>query len=79
MPRVIAKKYNGDAAIEARFSGVKKILEQLVQGPERLRVGIQPEGKMPIWEGTEILDSADKKVGYISSGGYGLHSDSVYF
>jgi len=55
---------------EANFAGAEKILGQLKSGTYILRVGIKPEGKAPIRENTELFDG-DKKVGVITSGGFG--------
>ncbi|MDE1153395.1 MAG: glycine cleavage system aminomethyltransferase GcvT [Micavibrio sp.] len=55
---------------EANFPGADKILGQLQGGTYILRVGIKPEGKAPIRENTELY-VGDKKVGVITSGGFG--------
>ncbi len=57
------------------FCGAEKILAQLKDKPSRLRVGIKPEGKAPVREGTEILSSEGKKIGVITSGGFGPSVD----
>ena len=56
---------------EGGFCGAEKILGQLEKGTSRLRVGIKPEGKAPVREGTEILSLDGRKVGVITSGGFG--------
>jgi aminomethyltransferase len=53
------------------FPGAKAILRQLADGPERKLVGIRPEGRAPAREGTEILDSAGRGIGTVTSGGFG--------
>jgi len=55
---------------EANFPGAEKIMKQLEGGTYILRVGIKPEGKAPIRENTELF-VGDKKVGVITSGGFG--------
>jgi aminomethyltransferase len=55
---------------EANFPGAATILDQLENGPKRRRVGIQPEGRAPAREGTEIA-SGGERIGAITSGGYG--------
>ncbi len=57
------------------FCGAEKILAQLKDGPSKLRVGIKPEGKAPVREGTEIFSPAGKKIGVITSGGFGPSVD----
>ena len=56
---------------ESDFPGARRILEELIEGPKRKRVGIRPEGRAPAREGTEILDAGNATVGEISSGGFG--------
>jgi len=56
---------------EGGFCGAEKILGQLEKGTTKLRVGIKPEGKAPVREGTEILSADDRKIGVITSGGFG--------
>jgi aminomethyltransferase len=53
------------------FAGAKRILRELEQGPSRKRVGIRPEGQAPAREGTEIQDAAGRKIGTVTSGGFG--------
>lgn len=60
---------------EGGFCGAEKILGQLEKGPARLRVGIKPEGKAPVREGTEILSADGRRIGVITSGGFGPSVD----
>lgn len=53
------------------FPGFAKIKAQLADGTQKLRVGIRPEGKAPLREGTEILSPEGKKIGVVTSGGFG--------
>ena len=52
------------------FPGADIILRQIEQGPDRIRVGITPEGRAPMREGTELFNG-EEKVGVIKSGGFG--------
>lgn len=52
------------------FPGAKIIHEQLRQGAPRKRVGLLIEGKQPVREHYDVYDSADDKIGFITSGGY---------
>jgi aminomethyltransferase len=52
------------------FPGDSILREQLRDGPERLRVGIRPEGRAPAREHTEIHDEGGR-VGLVTSGGFG--------
>ena len=53
------------------YPGDKVIAKQLATGTVRKRVGILPEGKAPIREGTEFFDEDHNVIGYVTSGGYG--------
>ncbi len=56
---------------EGGFLGEKRILEEIVSGPQRKRAGIQPVGKALAREGTEIQNAAGDAIGHITSGGFG--------
>ena len=56
---------------EDEFPGADVVLGQITNGVARKRVGILPEGKAPAREGTDITDADGKKIGVITSGGYG--------
>ena len=56
---------------EDEFPGASVILGQIANGAPRKRIGILPEGKAPAREGTDITDADGKKIGVITSGGYG--------
>jgi len=68
---VIAKKYRNENPAMAQFPGADRILKQIRLGTDRVRKGFRPEGKIPVREGTIILDSQGAKAGIITSGGYG--------
>ncbi len=68
---VIARKYRSDPSVPAKFLGANKIMSQLASGPDRIRVGFRPAGRIPIKEGTDVLNGEGTKVGIITSGGYG--------
>ena len=59
--------------LEGGFPGAAPIQSQLAEGPERLRVGLLPEGRAPMRDGTLLFDSetAATPVGTITSGGFG--------
>lgn len=56
---------------EANFAGAAQVMKDLADGVYTLRVGIKPEGKAPMREGTELFNDAGQKVGVITSGGFG--------
>jgi aminomethyltransferase len=53
------------------FPGAARVQKELKDGASRVRVGILPEGRAPAREGTEIRDTSGKKIGTITSGGFG--------
>ncbi len=54
------------------FPGDTVILDQIAEGAKRRRVGLLPEGRAPMREGTELFASEDgDPVGRITSGGFG--------
>jgi len=56
---------------EGGFAGADIILGHLADGPGRKRVGLQPEGRAPLREHTEVIDADGNPVGEITSGGFG--------
>ncbi len=56
---------------EGGFPGYDIIRNQLDTGVSRRRVGIRPEGKAPARDGTEIIEGSGRKIGIITSGGFG--------
>lgn len=52
------------------FPGGEVIRAQQDNGPERLRIGIRPEGKAPVRAGTSLRDAQGTEIGRISSGGF---------
>ena len=53
------------------FPGAGRILHELAAGPERRRVGLLPDGRAPMREGTELFDPDGTPLGEITSGGFG--------
>ena len=53
------------------FPGAARILQELSQGPERLRVGLRPEGRAPMREHTAVFAEDGTPLGDITSGGFG--------
>ena len=53
------------------FPGAARIMEELANGPERLRVGFRPEGRAPMREGTQVFDPDGTPLGEVTSGGFG--------
>jgi aminomethyltransferase len=60
---------------EGGFVGDAVVQRQIAEGPERLRVGIVPEGRAPAREGTEVLAKDGTVIGTVTSGGFGPSFD----
>ena len=56
---------------EKNFAGAERILDQIEKTPLRLRVGLKPEGRAPVREGVELFSLDGKKIGIVTSGGFG--------
>ena len=65
------RRTGGDRA--GGFPGAGRILPELTDGPARLRVGLRPETRAPMREGTQLFAAQDATdpVGTITSGGFG--------
>jgi len=59
------------------FPGDAVILAQIAEGALRRRVGLRPEGRAPMREGTELLETGEgETIGAITSGGFGPSLDA---
>jgi aminomethyltransferase len=67
----IGKARRPGAARAGEFPGAADIFAQLAAGPARRRVGLAPEGKMPVREGEALFDEENTAAGRVTSGGYG--------
>lgn len=69
----IQKARRAGGARAGGFPGAARILRELAEGSTRLRVGLRPEGRAPMREGTELFASAeaDQAIGRVTSGGFG--------
>jgi aminomethyltransferase len=57
---------------EARdFPAAESIMDRVLNGTPRKRVGIRPDGRAPAREGTEITDKGGRVIGRVTSGGFG--------
>ncbi len=53
------------------FPGAARILEEFEDGPARRRVGLRPDGRAPMREGTALATPDATPVGTVTSGGFG--------
>ena len=63
-----ARRAGGERA--GGYPGADRVLHELAHGPSRVRVGLRPEGRAPMREGTLLFDG-EEQVGVIASGGFG--------
>ncbi|GAB1364477.1 glycine cleavage system aminomethyltransferase GcvT [Rhodobacter sp.] len=66
----IQKVRRAGGAREGGFPGAERILRELATGPSRIRVGLRPEGRAPMREGTALFQG-ESPAGVITSGGFG--------
>ncbi len=60
---------------EGGFAGDGVILKQVKDGAARLRAGIRPDDKAPARAHTDIVDEKGRKIGEVTSGGFGPTTD----
>jgi aminomethyltransferase len=65
------RRTGGDRA--GGFPGAARILDELQSGAARARVGLRPEGRAPMREGTPLFAAAEggNPVGHVTSGAFG--------
>ena len=57
--------------VDGGFIGAARVQREIAEGVARKRVGIKPDGRAPARDGTEIQDKAGRKIGMVTSGGFG--------
>ena len=67
----ISKSRRAGGAKEGGFIGAQVILSQMANGATQKRVGLKVEGRVPVREGAQLVDSAGNSVGRVTSGGFG--------
>lgn len=53
------------------FIGADALTEKIAAGRARMRVGLCPEGKMPVRAGAQLQNEAGDNIGNVTSGGFG--------
>ena len=61
---------------EGGFPGAERVIRELHEGTDTLRVGIKPLGRAPAREGTEVQSLDGEPVGTVTSGGFGPSYDA---
>ncbi|MCC1480640.1 glycine cleavage system aminomethyltransferase GcvT [Roseibaca sp. Y0-43] len=69
----IQKARRSGGARAGGFPGAETILRELTEGATTLRVGLRPEGRAPMREGTVLWDAPEggAAIGKVTSGGFG--------
>ncbi len=67
----LSKARRSDGERPGGYPGSTIIMQQIAEGVSRKRVGIQAQGRMPVREGADLVDSEGKGAGVITSGGFG--------
>jgi len=60
-----------DGARAGGFPGAERIFAQQQNGVSKKRVGLLPQERTPVREGTEIVDEQGAVIGTVCSGGFG--------
>jgi aminomethyltransferase len=55
---------------QCQFLGAEKILQQCQQGAAIVRVGLLVESKMPVRDGSVIIDNENNIIGHVTSGSF---------
>lgn len=67
----LSKTRRADGARPGGYLGADVILDQIANGVSRRRVGLLPTARVPVREGAELVDAEGRKVGVVTSGGFG--------
>jgi aminomethyltransferase len=67
----LSKPRRADGARAGGYPGADVILGHIAKGVSRKRVGLRPNARVPVREGAEIVDASGRKVGVVTSGGFG--------
>ncbi|KPB76892.1 glycine cleavage system aminomethyltransferase GcvT [Pseudomonas cannabina] len=67
----ISKVRRADGARAGGFPGAEQVFAQQQNGVNKKRVGLLPQERTPVREGTQIVDEQDSVIGTVCSGGFG--------
>jgi len=67
----LSKVRRADGERPGGYPGAEIIMGQIANGVERKRVGIKPQGRMPVRDGAVLMDKDDNEIGIVTSGGFG--------
>ena len=61
---------------EGGFRGAERVIRELHEGTDALRVGLKPLGRAPAREGAEVRSLDGEPIGRVTSGGFGPSYDA---
>ena len=67
----LSKVRRADGARPGGYPGAAVVFEHIAKGVARKRVGLRPTARVPVREGAELVDADGRKVGVVTSGGFG--------
>ena len=67
----ISKARRPDGARPGGFPGAERVFQELRDGVAHKRVGLLPAERIPVREGTRLVDDQEQSIGRITSGGFG--------
>ncbi|MFZ1325076.1 MAG: glycine cleavage system aminomethyltransferase GcvT [Candidatus Contendobacter sp.] len=67
----LSKPRRRDGTRPGGYPGAEVIFQQIEKGVARKRVGLLPQGKMPVRDGADVVDASGRVVGKVTSGGFG--------
>lgn len=67
----LSKPRRADGARPGGYPGADVVLGHIADGVARKRVGLRPNMRTPVREGAELFDTSGRKVGIVTSGGFG--------
>lgn len=67
----LSKPRRADGERPGGYPGADVILGQIANGVARKRVGLRPQGRVPVREDAPLVDEAGRQVGVVTSGGFG--------
>lgn len=67
----LSKPRCADGERPGGYPGADIIMRQIANGVTRKRIGIQPEGRMPVRENAPLVDAQGNDIGVVTSGGFG--------
>ncbi len=67
----LSKARRSDGVRPGGYPGAEIIMQQISGGVTRKRVGLKPQGRMPVREDAVVVDADDNEIGKVTSGGFG--------